>query len=442
MAQDCRGVLEIALDIPRCLAYYLVVTSEHGRRQSRSPQSLAKEYVQVDLFTASNQWSSRPADERFSSLEDLRAATLSYRQNSGEKLADLRTFRTEANQGEVMLVGKANIPTRLSYTAFGQLSTRVGAPAGYLRTQPASLAAQNLNWGLANRLEREDIKAKINGEEPQSVLANVLAHKSNGDFLVRALTGKDYQRIWHHEVVDRIIPLSAEGWVVPPARPAFENQPGSRLATEQDVIAWQNGGVSGLSIKVGDLIAPAGLYFGQGTPELFVFMVNPQARIKDGTDDGLSRGFFVTNSEVGDASFSVTTFLLRHVCGNHIVWGAKSVKALRLRHTGSIRNHYEADLVKYLDSSASDEEARIETTKHFVIGRTKDEVLDKVFGARIASRKLLEASYEAIQPDIDGDPNTAWGLAQGVTRVSQQEGFADDRQTIDLVASRILDLPF
>jgi Domain of unknown function (DUF932) len=386
----------------------------------------------MDLFTAANQWSTRPADERFSSLEDLRAATLAYRQQSGEKLVYINTLRTEANGGEVLLVGKQNIPTRLSYTAFGQLSTKVGAPGGYLRTLPATLAVQNLNHGLAH-------KVALQGAEAE---AQILAHRSNGDFLVRALTGKDYKRIWHHEVVDRVIPLQGEGWVVPPARPAFENQPGSRLATEADVIAWQNGGVSGLSVKVGDLIAPAGLYFGQGSPELFVFMVNPQARISDGTEDGLSRGFFVTNSEVGDASFTVTTFLLRHVCGNHIVWGARAVKALRLRHTGRIRDHWHGDLVEYLDSSASDEEARIKTAKSFVLGKDKDEVLDKVFGARIASRKLLEASYAAVVPDIDGDPKTAWGLAQGMTRVSQTEVYADERQAIDLAASKVLDLPF
>jgi hypothetical protein len=37
---------------------------------------------------------------------------------------------------------------------------------------------------------------------------------------------------------------------------------------------------------------------------------------------------------VGAASFGLMTFLFRAVCGNHIVWGAEDVKALKIRHNG------------------------------------------------------------------------------------------------------------
>lgn len=382
----------------------------------------------MELFAASNQWATRPDDERFSSLEELYRAALGIKDTASEVTVPLGKLRTEADNGEVLLVGKKSKPTRLSFTAFGQLATRSQAPATYLRTLPATLAVQNLNHGLA--------------KVPKDAEAALLLHR-NGDYIVRALTSERYSRIWHSEVIERLMPLQDAGWVVPPARPCREGQAGSRLATAADVIAWAHSG-GGLSIQEGDLIAPAGLYLGQGAPELFVFMVNPSARIKDGTDEGLSRGVFITNSEVGNAAFKVTAFLLRHVCGNHIVWGAKSVKSVSLRHIGDVRERaFQVELSRYLDSSASDEQARIESCKRFVIAADKDAVLDMLFSKGIESRRTLDAAYQLAESNPeDGDPRSAWGMAQGLTRYSQAEAYADKREAIDRAAGKVLDLPF
>jgi hypothetical protein len=65
------------------------------------------------------------------------------------------------------------------------------------------------------------------------------------------------------------------------------------------------------------------------------FMVDDDRRIFETLPGGgLSRGFFISNSEVGDASFSLTTFLYQYVCGNHMVWGAQGVKNIRIPHIG------------------------------------------------------------------------------------------------------------
>ncbi len=80
---------------------------------------------------------------------------------------------------------------------------------------------------------------------------------------------------------------------VPPARPAFPDQPGTRPATEDDVLAVKDF----LSINVGDPVAPAGLY--ASNHDMFAFLINEENRIDDGSDSGLSRGVFFENSEVG-----------------------------------------------------------------------------------------------------------------------------------------------
>ena len=77
------------------------------------------------------------------------------------------------------------------------------------------------------------------------------------------------------------------------------------------------------------MIAPAGLY--ASDHDCFAFMVNESVTVDDGSDGGLCRGFFVSNSEVGAASLKFTS-LYRSVCGNHIVWGAKQAQERHCPH--------------------------------------------------------------------------------------------------------------
>jgi uncharacterized protein DUF932 len=185
---------------------------------------------------------------------------------------------------------------------------------------------KNLNHGVS----------KLASASGDNQSANVLFHQGDG-LVVRAFTSDRYSRIWNYEVLDRLIPLQEYGWRVPPARPARRSQAGIRIATKADVL---DGNKFGLSIKQGDAIAPAGLY--ASDHDMFVFMVNERNRVKDGTSNGLAKGFFVENSEVGAASLSLTTFFYRVVCGNHIVWGATDVSELRIRHVGFADTRYPA----------------------------------------------------------------------------------------------------
>jgi hypothetical protein len=386
----------------------------------------------MELFKASNQWQNRPDDERFASLEDLHAAVSSYRKDARTASVPFNTLRTEAREGEVVLVGKTNQPARLTNWAFGQVATSVGAPGAYLRTLPATLAAQNLNHGLAKTDDRSD--------------RQLLLH-TNGSLLARALTSDKYTRIWNSDISWRLLQLPEQGWQVPPARPARSDQKGTRPATAADVL---RGAGFGLSIQIGDLIAPAGLY--ASDHDMFAFLVNNDKRISEpGNPDGLARGFFVENSEVGNGkAFKITRFMYRHVCGNHIVWGAQQVSELRIKHIGDADDRafqqIQVELTKYANDSASDDEARIRTAANFILGATKDEVLDRLFNVKALglSRVKLEAAYDLTvecEPAAV-NPNSAWGVAQGITRLSQQSAYADERTGLDKAAGRVLAMAF
>lgn len=358
----------------------------------------------MELFKAHQQWKNRPDDERFPTLEALYAATKAYTNVAVEAEAPYSSLRVEAIDGNVQLIGKAQTPAHLTHWSFGQLAQRVGAPAHYLRQLPATLAVQNLNHGLAKRIEDGDDTAKM------------LFH-TNGSLLCRAITSDRYERIWNYEVAERLMDLQEQGWE--PAVPDF-NTFGSDRQTA--------------------------LY--ASDHDLFAFLRSKNVGIKEpGADEPLWRGLIAENSEVGAGKIKATKFLYRRMCGNHIIWGASKVIEFGFAHIGDVRERWTAFQVtakRWLDDSVSDDEQMVAEAKELVIGATKEQVLDALFGQRSLglSRKIIEAGYDAVVPEQDGDPNTKWGVVQGLTRYSQTIPYADQCKAIDRAAGRILTIQF
>jgi hypothetical protein len=359
----------------------------------------------MEIFKANRQWSTRPDDEKFRSLEEMHAATLAYRNTAMTSTVPYSQLRVEAVGEDVRLIGSTGQQAAFTNYAFGQLAARVSAPASYLRTLPPTLAAQNINYGIKNRVDTGD------GEADN---ARLLVHK-NGSMLLRAITSEKYERIWNHEVIERMLPLQGDGWE--PARP---------------------------DIRVIDDM-PA-LY--ASDHDMFAFIRNRSVLVREpGNPDGLQRGVIVENSEVGASALKLTRFLYREMCGNHIIWGATKVLEIKIRHIGDARQRwqgYAAKIRQYANESASLDEARIASAQTIKIGETKQDVLDVLFSKRTLglSRKLIEASYDAAQPDSDGDPRTVWGFVQGMTRHSQTIPYADQRTTIDRAAGKVMEFAF
>lgn len=360
----------------------------------------------MELYQAHRQWATRPNDERFGDLKSMYDACYAYYQNSRSSTFTLGASQIVASRDneDVLLQGKTGVQAKLTHHAFSQLATTVGAPANYLRSLPTDLVSQNLNHGM----QKQEIANKpLKG----------LFH-SNGSLVCRCMLSTQYQRIWNHEIVQRLIPLNEDGWNVPPA------------ITDNEIAS--------------------GLY--ASDHDMFAFLIDDKHRINDGTDDGLGRGFFAINSEVGQSAFKLITFYYRFVCGNHIVWGAQNVQQVRIIHKGQPARDWQqrlrVELTKYANSSASDDEAKIERAKTLELGSSKEEVLDFLFGKRSLgiTRKDLNAAYALAEVDsqlTDGsNPNSAWGMVQGITRHSQSLPYADERTKLDIAAGKILEMAF
>ena len=386
-----------------------------------------------NLHAASRQWANRPADERFWTLQDMLDACRSYRERARTATVQYNQLQCEDVAGDLALVGPTGAKASLTHYAFGQLSRDIQAPADYLRSLPAPMARDCVNLGI----QRLDDERK----------AALLFDAHGGTFSARCVTSEKYQRIWNHEIVERLIPLAEYGWRVPPARPSTHSI-ATRPATEADILRLS--GHNGLAVKVGDAIAPAGLY--ASDRDMFAFMVNEDSIIDDGSAGGLARGFFVSNSEVGDASLKITRFLYRSVCGNHIVWGAENVSEIKIRHIGDVSrrfgHEFQAELRNYANASEAEDVRRIAAAKTFKIGDTKEEMLDKLFGLKRVglSRKALESAYAYAELEADqnrtGDPRSAWGFAGGITRLAQESTYAGERTKLDRAAGRVLEMAF
>lgn len=358
------------------------------------------------LGQANAQWATRRADESYLSVEALHAAVETRTARAKEAPhVPYSSLRVEAQDGDVKLIGKANVPASLTHWSFGQLSSRVGAPAGFLRELPATLTAQVLNNRLAERgAEAGECK----------MLLDV-----NGSFSVRALTGPDYSRIWDRGVTQRALALADQGWQPAPITELASGRPTRGLyASDHDV---------------------------------FLFLVDNDRRVfETAPGGGLSRGVMIANSEVGDKSFWVLTFLYSYVCANHNVWGVDGVNELRIRHVGNADDRafhqLAVELRKYAQGSASEDEARIRRCMAHEIAPTKDALLDKLFASKALSlsRGIIGEAYQLAEQHSDwyGSPRSAWGIGNGLTEAARAIPYADARVKVERAAGKVFEMAF
>lgn len=360
--------------------------------------------VAQNLTQASREWATRPDDQRFLTLEEL-AASVSQRKGESWTAApltkDLRVLPTEAG-GLVVDVYDPTKGERRELTptnwSFAQLAGNAAAPAAYLRKLPAELAAINLQWGLEHANPREE--------------ALVLA-RSNGSNELRAMTSTSYGRIWDIDVVKGVQKANESGrWHVPAASYSTKNpkRATTLYASDRDV---------------------------------FMFMVDEKNPIEH-KGEQLFRGFMTWNSEVGAATFGLTTFLYRYVCDNRIIWGATDVNELKIRHTSGApeRFGYEGAkfLRRYAEESTAGVVAQIEAAKNAEIptnpgtGKTVESWLQ----SRGFTKGQAKASVDAAQAE-EGSARSVWDIVNGVTAYARSVPFTNERVALETAAGKLLD---
>jgi hypothetical protein len=392
---------------------------------------------------ASHEWATRPPDQRFWSVSDGWEAANRHYQQRVEVIKPLRQLAVIDSGGDLMLYGGKE-PARFTNYSFDQFTqlAGVGRHKELFTRTPAHIVAPVLNHHMAVAADRDGDRK-----------LNLLLFR-NGDLSLRAATSERYSRIWNHQVFEWLMDLG-DDWTPPPAfaTSTLDQKSGklvapqdTRLATAEDVAKWSRIGV-GRNISVGTEIAPAGVYCSDR--DMFTFLINVNRTIdpKTGGGEPMSRGFFVKNSEVGDARLSITMFYFSYICGNHIVWGSRLVGEVSVVHVGEAYRKFSDGrraVIEAVEDSERNDVARISAAKGLLLGANEGELVEFFTKEEILSAKQTKEVYAMAvkHSDDHGDPRSAWGMAAGMTRVSQQTAFANERNQMDRAAAMVLDVAF
>lgn len=343
----------------------------------------------------SSEWFSRPADERFLSIDSLYQAVRSRADQSRSYTVESRAVRIDADrQNAERLRVMANDATLLpTHWSFGQLCTLAGAPAGYLRNLPASLAGINLQWGL---------------QRNRSELVKIL-ETENGAAELRAVTGPDYGRIFDHELVDAVRRIAGNGvgdtrWKVP------------------GVLDWQSMAYNPFVDVTKETTT---LY--ASDRDVFLFLVDDThpieaGKLADGSPDLYFRGFYCWNSEVGSKTLGIASFYLRAVCQNRNLWGVEHFQEITIRHSkyAASRFAYEAApaLERFADSSPQPFIMGVKAAREKIVARDDDErgafLKGLGFGKQDAGRVVDLVLKEEGHP-----PESIFDFVQGITALAQ-----------------------
>lgn len=387
----------------------------------------------VNMNAASTQWASRPADERFNSLDRMYEeahARQGRSTMSNVNLGVIKVIPDPENENGIVAEGRQSYAYFTNF-AFKQLLNIVNYPAGGIFNNDGVLLPSDLVCDIINYRISDTSR-----ENPIQILSE---NKGDEGIYIRALTSSLYDRVYDATIIKFMQKLHRDsGWIVPPARPAFENQPGTRPATLEDISILNQMSGMGSQVFEGDLIAPAGLYMSDRNS--FVFLMNPKGESSDDGGDSLLRIVMVQNSEVGDCAFKMTECLCQGVCGNHIIWGARDIVKIKYKHIGDASTRIiEAlsNLTQTLDTprDLTQEFRVIKWMRNTPIGldiESTQENIYKILDKKVPQKTIREAYILAERyRDVSGDPNTFYGIANGITRFSQTVSNMDKRAALD-----------
>ena len=354
------------------------------------------------LTKASAQWASRAPDERFTSLTALAAKCNYQRQHSAQKTVANRKISVAPENGTVRIYGPNGTGYEPTHWAFGQLAERVGAPARYLRSLAPELIADNLNYGLRFSREIEDLGVLLRREDVRNDLA--------------AVTGPSYGRIWNTELADTLVDKFGDGLTG----------------------HWRQPGEFGKKVE----ITKKNCTLYASDHDMFVFLADEDRRIevpdrRAGEPGSFARGFFVGNSEVGAATCFADFFLFDYACCNRIVWGARDVVSVRIRHTAGAPSRWIEQVLPALDSYSKASAAPIiEAIAEAKRQKIQDD-LDSFLAARF-TKNLVEPIKAAFEADENRPIETRWDVVTGATAYARTIEHQDYRVKIERTAGDLL----
>ena len=383
----------------------------------------------VDPFLGSNngevsrQWASRPRDQRYLNLTDLRERLVARREETDVTVLPARklefvapeiTTLADAQKFAVGLPGGGLVgPTHWSFSQLAGLADFSGRE---LRKLPSPLVADILTYQMRHARQIDELKLFSGAGE------------------LRAAVGPKYGWIPDADVVEAVQMIAGNG------------------TGDQ---RWKIPGVMNWASSTYDPFAPVTydsttLY--ASDRDVFIFLVDDThpleiGKLKNGEPDLLFRGFYMTNSEVGAGALRLATFYLRGVCMNRNLWGVEQFEDIAIRHTSQAPSRFVEEarpaLLSYGDASERKLLEGVAAAKAAVLAKDESEALsflrERGFSARRA-RDIAVLTGEGQGEREEGDfPRTAWDFTQCITEYARTIPNNDERVLVEKVAGKILD---
>src|SRR5215475_12984052 len=365
----------------------------------------------------SSEWFSRPADERYLSLNELARTVRDRTDRSRTRVVETALIHVEASCADperlILMLPGSDTPIAPTHWSFGQLASQVGAPAAYLRQLPAAVAGINLQYGLAaNRAEQ--IKT---------------LETDDGRVELRAVTGPDYGRIYDYELVEAVQRIAGNGtgdtrWKVP------------------GVLDWS----TGIYNPCVDISKDTTTLYASDR-DVFLFLVddlNPieAGRLRDGSPDLYFRGFYCWNSEVGAKTLGMASFYLRAVCQNRNLWGVEDFGEITIRHSkfAASRFAHEAApaLTRFANSSPTPFVNGIKSARERIVACTDEERTDFLRKRGFSKSETVKV-IETVLVEEGRKPESIFGFVQGITAVARDKPHQDVRLGLEARAKKLLD---
>jgi len=371
----------------------------------------------MNLMTANQQWMSRPADQRFETLEALAASVNARRKLSTAVDIDFRKLHVESQtidisqvdappiQGSRLVFNSEIQPAIPTHWSFGQICRETRMSSDTMRRLPTNIVADALNYRL-QRVEKPDLKLMAI-QDPEGEV-NTL----------QAVTSRTYGRIWDADVVQATQNLVATA----------EEKHGKKFFNPKD---WSG--------------KPSGLY--ASDHDVFLFMIDGGSVVDVGWDqkgqrDLMHRGFIIRNSEVGAASFGIMMFMFRVVCGNHCIWDTSDLRELMIRHTANGPTRFVAEAMPHLEAycnqAAKPQEDAIKKVRGFLLPQKDDDII--VLGKKYGFTRGETVAAIASAKREEGQCATGWDLINGYTAHARTFEHIDTRLDLESRAGKLINV--
>jgi len=362
----------------------------------------------MHIGTVSTQWASRPVSQRYVSLNDMAQVAHTDRDQSTGKVVSTRRLHFEAipdtDHKGMQIVGQNGIPAAVTHYSFGQLAALAKAPAGFLRQLPAELSADNLNYGMRHLRDAEDVGV---------LLTRKLADDGEKYVELRAATGPNYGRIWNSDLIDAVRKYFGDG----------TRETGGRFQVPGE-------------FRKQVPITNKNTTFYYGDRSVMIYLADEQNDIeipnrRHGQYGQLARGVIFWNSEVGDETCGMSSFLYDYTCMNRNIWGVEEYKEIRIRHTASAPDKWIEQVAPVAQAIANSPASGIVEVVKAAQAAKIEEDLDLFLKNRQFTRPQVSAIKNIHMIEEERPIETLWDASVAVSAYARSVKWDDERMDME-----------